>query len=1273
MERKFFLSLVFMLVSILTYSQTALQGKVFDKATSEGLPFATLQITKNNVFISGISTDLDGNYKVNLDPGTYDIEVSYVGYTTKQLNEVRVLDGKANVVDVPLSEAGEVLEEIEVVEYVVPLVENDNTTQGQTITSKEIRQLPTRNINALASTTAGLSSIDEGGTVTVRGSRSNATNYYVDGIRVFGQLPPESEIDQLQVITGGIGAEYGDVTGGIISITSKGPSNRFSGGIDTETSGFMVGDNYVGLDEFGQSLVGLSLSGPILRNKKGQSILGYRFSGRYTYQLEPNPLSRPLATARDEVREEIWANPTRRTSAATNSLQPTAEDLRDSDVEYVTRRDNNARRNINLTAKIDARLTDDIDITFTGSLIRNENQFYPSRGWLLLNGQNNPTSINNTYRGIFRFRQRFPSAPVEEGGKPSVIQNLEYTLSGGYELRTSQVEDPRHQDNFFDYGYIGRFDIQQIPTVNTIFDSTFVNNDSLPPGFIQFLDTVNNDIGYIGHVDYADILTGYTPGNANPGLAAYNDPLLEGNELLTEVEQYPAFNGGVFDDLTNIWGFHTNANQVYNLYQKTEREIYTANVRISFDLLPGGSEKGRHAVALGFLYESRINRSYSLNPRALWILGRRIQNNEILGVDFENQTGQILTPDDGFFINTTFFDDFELNSPQFDNSGLAGVPQNDLVIQPNTFDALFYNRIREELGLAQNDFVNIDALTPDQLSLDMFAPKEVTDFVQPGGGSIIDFVGYDYLGNKVDNDVTFDDFFSQTEIIGQDTVRRLLVEPTRPIYMAGYIQDKFTFKDIIFRLGVRVDRYDANRRVLRDILSLYEIIGADDFYNTVLPGGERPANIGDDYKVYTDAPGSTVVKAFRDGEQWYFADGTAANDPISIFGQAGLVTPYYQEQGNPQRRNIKSLQYDPNTSFEDYEVQWNVMPRLAFSFPISDFANFFAHYDILVQRPTSNTTTTALDYFYFTDQGRTPANNPNLLPQKTIDYEVGFQQKLSNSSAIKIAAYYREMRDMIQLRQINFTPSDQVANYQTFGNVDFGTVKGFTFQYDLRRTNNVQITANYTLQFAEGTGSNPTTSARALQQLGNLRTLFPLDFDERHRLNLVIDYRYGSGKRYNGPRLFGTDIFANAGVNLQTIFVSGRPYTKTSLPLQLGGAEIVGTFNGARLPWNNTVNLRVDKNFRLSKPGAKRRVGLNVYFRVQNLLDTENVIGVYTATGSPEDSGYLDSPLGQDLLEDFERGGQNTQAFLDAYSWALIQPGFFTLPRRMYIGAILDF
>ncbi|HMN88851.1 MAG TPA: TonB-dependent receptor, partial [Saprospiraceae bacterium] len=337
-------------------------------------------------------------------------------------------------------------------------------------------------------------------------------------------------------------------------------------------------------------------------------------------------------------------------------------------------------------------------------------------------------------------------------------------------------------------------------------------------------------------------------------------------------------------------------------------------------------------------------------------------------------------------------------------------------------------------------------------------------------------------------------------------------------------------------------------------------------------------------------------------------------------------------------------------------------------FPISKEANFFAHYDILVQRPPSNTIATPRDYFYFTDISygpNNPINNPNLRPERTIDYEVGFQQKLSNTSAIKIAAYYKEMRDMIQLR--TFFPVPLVIQYTTYDNQDFGTVKGFTFQYDLRRTGNVSINANYTLQFADGTGSD-ANSQRGLTSRGNLRTLFPLNFDERHRIVANLDYRYGSGKRYNGPQILGSDVFANAGLNLQGIIVSGRPYTAQSVPVELGGAGAVGSLNGARKPWNFTLNARLDKTFVINK-----QLGLNVYCRVSNLLDRRNIINVYSVTGSATDDGFLRSVDGQRQIRNIQNSARELDAYLASYQWALLNPNFFSLPRRIFLGAIFDF
>ena len=67
--------------------------------------------------------------------------------------------------------------------------------------------------------------------------------------------------------------------------------------------------------------------------------------------------------------------------------------------------------------------------------------------------------------------------------------------------------------------------------------------------------------------------------------------------------------------------------------------------------------------------------------------------------------------------------------------------------------------------------------------------------------------------------------------------------------------------------------------------------------------------------------------------------------------------------------------------------------------------------------------------------------------QKTTNYEVGFKQALSSSSALTINAFYREMRDMIQYTRVAFAFPQE---YFTYGNIDFGTVKGLSLAYEMR-------------------------------------------------------------------------------------------------------------------------------------------------------------------------------------------------------------------------------
>ena len=1216
--------LLFLLLftTVTIFAQTALKGTVTDEDTGEPLPFASVQLLKNGAYYQGAQTDFDGNYRFsNIDPGTYELQVDYTGYPPKKLTGVVVLQGKTNDVDIVSSNSGGVnLEEIVVIAYEVPLVEQDNTTQGQTITAEEIRNLPTRNINQIASTVAGATSSDEGEAINIRGSRSNATDYYVDGVRVSaGSVSiPDSEVEQLQVVTGGIEARYGDVTGGIISITTKGFSDEFTVNAEAETS--------EGLDNFGQSLIGGAISGPLLRNKSDRAVLGYRLSGRYTYQEDDDPSAVPIYEVKDDVLAELQANPLRMIG---DNTFVAADFLTNDDVNVLQTRPNEDRSNLNLNGKLTARLSEAIDVSLSGAYQSEENQFTPNENsrtradWRLLNNDRNPTVFTDNYRVNLAFRHRLGGEGTSISGEDSrgdLLRNASYDLQFTYENVQQELSDPIHGDNFFDYGYVGNFERDFIPVFR---DSFFINEFGLG-------DTVYQ------HIDYREVLRSVTAAEdgTNSTLFNYNNGQLADatftdanfaiagdGPFTTPISAYNVFNGQQLSIYNNSYGFHTNVGQVYNLYQTARSDRFTFQANAGFDIVPGGdAEKSRHSIQLGVWYEQRTDRNYTLNPFSLWQIARQLSNQPLETVDSTNAVvgTQIINGDE-----------YEVYAP---------------TVSPN--EGVFFNNIRTDLGLAENAFVNVDALDPSQLSLSQFSPDELIS------NNILNYFGYDYLGNEFDG--SFDDFFATDPITGN---RTFLVAPNRPIYAAAYLQDKFTINDMIFRLGVRVDRYDANTRVLRDPFSLYAIQGAADFHTNV--GTDRPGSIGDDFAVYVNEQGGDQVVAYRDNETWYFPDGNPANGFQEINGlQSGLVFPAYENDraNDPGGQFIKSDDFVVESAFQDYEVQFNVMPRLSFSFPISDDANFFAHYDVLVQRPPGNTVATALDYFYFPERaGNTTFNNANLRPERTIDYEVGFKTILTQASALSITAYYKELRDMIQLR--TYVPVPIVNQYTTYDNQDFATVKGFSFTYDLRRTANFRINANYTLQFADGTGSN-ANSQRGLTSRGNLRTLFPLTFDERHRVNLVLDYRLPNTASI--PK-----ALQGLGANLQGSAVSGRPYTATQVPGELTGSTTIGAINGARKPANFTLNAQINKELEF---GNGSRV--NLYLRVSNLLDRRNVINVYSATGSVSDPGYLQSSFGQDNLEQIAGGLRPVDSYLASYQWKVLNPDFFSLPRRIFVGAV---
>ncbi len=179
-------------------SDATLTGKITEGRSGDDAINAYVKLSKNGVIKTTVATDFEGNYSANVEEGIYDVEISYVGMQTQFIRGVILNWGRITKLDARLIDNSQVLDAVVIKEYKVPLVQQDNTTAGGTLTSDQIKNMPTRNVTALVGLTSGVSS-NRDGDIQIKGTRKEGTVYIVDGVRVQASsgLPPAQEIEQL--------------------------------------------------------------------------------------------------------------------------------------------------------------------------------------------------------------------------------------------------------------------------------------------------------------------------------------------------------------------------------------------------------------------------------------------------------------------------------------------------------------------------------------------------------------------------------------------------------------------------------------------------------------------------------------------------------------------------------------------------------------------------------------------------------------------------------------------------------------------------------------------------------------------------------------------------------------------------------------------------------------------------------------------------------------------------------------------------------------------
>ncbi|MHB1050671.1 MAG: TonB-dependent receptor [Bacteroidota bacterium] len=383
-------------------------------------------------------------------------------------------------------------------------------------------------------------------------------------------------------------------------------------------------------------------------------------------------------------------------------------------------------------------------------------------------------------------------------------------------------------------------------------------------------------------------------------------------------------------------------------------------------------------------------------------------------------------------------------------------------------------------------------------------------------------------------------------------------------------------------------------------------------------------------------------------------------------------TKQYKNGNNISLIQVDGIPIVADSTLTSPDITMQISPRIGFSFPVTDRTVFHAEYGKFIAQGALNDmydATTSVGRFLAGGLAR-QFPNPNLKPERTTDYQIGFRQQIGDVSAFDLSFFYKETKDLIVIRQIYPTEGAQHTPYIGNVNGDFGTVRGLTLRYDIRRVERIALNASYTMQSALATGSASRTHFNiAWQDVSgpNGEPYFPVipaptDFDRAHFGNINIDYRFAEN---DGPMLFDAKILERAGANVLFNFSSGRRYTKnqvSSVFFPTNAPVPYETINASTAPWNFQLDLRVNKIFTLV-----RGVDLDVYLWVVNVLNTKNIVNIYTATGLPDNDGFFSTDAGLSYVRE---NGQNAQSL---YQYLVDDVANYGTPRIIRLGARLTF
>ncbi len=441
----------------------------------------------------------------------------------------------------------------------------------------------------------------------------------------------------------------------------------------------------------------------------------------------------------------------------------------------------------------------------------------------------------------------------------------------------------------------------------------------------------------------------------------------------------------------------------------------------------------------------------------------------------------------------------------------------------------------------------------------------------------------------------------------------------------------------------------------------------------------RTAYFPDIYKI-SDINGQKSVNSLSDADLLYDSTLTLVNLPLvstttykkepvqfsayiqdkmelakTLIFNAGLRYEYFDANSEYNYNFSEDITENPSGYLDNYltdaEAKHMISPRLSVSYPITDKGIIRFSYGHFYQIGS-------LSSLYLNNKRWVPNSasipdfgNPNVEPQKSIQYEIGLQQQLTENFKFDLTGYYKDVRDYIFFQTI-YTP--KARQYDLLTNLAYSNVRGITLSFLKRRSPGSLFSASldYTFQIAEGNRTEPEEDLFFSEAAGKQTETFlvPLSFDRMHLLNGSINL--------SDPNNWSI----GAIVTLQT----GTPYTP-QLPPSLSTITFEQRSETKPMQWN--VNLKAEKYFEFGS------LKYSIFVQVENLFDTQNERYVYASSGRALTNveEKLSAVQFNDLRNRIERGdaGMIPESAIDNYYYS--RPERLNPPREVRLGFSIIF